>query len=80
VRLIGSIDAAGRRAVGYRWFNSLPAAQAAQCLVDAGMGPDPAAGLARRRPRAEGWPGAMPGTAASYQALITMLEGKPGLC
>jgi allantoicase len=26
VRLIGSIEAKARRAAGYRWFNSLPAA------------------------------------------------------
>jgi allantoicase len=78
VRLIGSIDPAARRAAGYRWFNSLPAAQAVRCLTDAGTEPDLAAGLAGRRPLAEGWPDATPGPAASYQPLITMLEGKPG--
>ena len=80
VRLIGSIDPAARRAAGYRWFNSLPAAQAVQCLTDAGLEPDLAADLAGRRPLTEGWPDGMPHAAASYQALITMLEGKPGLC
>jgi allantoicase len=78
VRLIGRIDPAARRAAGYRWFNALPAAQAVQCLTDAGIEPDLAAGIARQRPLAEGWPGAMPGPAASYQALITMLEGESG--
>jgi len=79
VRLIGSIDPAARRAAGYRWFNSLPAAQVVPCLTEAGMEPDLAAGVAGRRPLAEGWPDGMPGPAASYQALITMLEGRPGL-
>jgi allantoicase len=76
VRLIGRIDAAARRAAGYRWFNSLPAAQAAQCLAAAGMDPDLAVGVAARRPLAEGWPHDMPGTGPGYQALITMLEGR----
>jgi allantoicase len=78
VRLIGSIDAAARRAAGYRWFNSLPAAQVVRCLTGAGVEPDLAAGMAGRRPLAEGWPNGMPGPAAGYQALITTLEGKPG--
>jgi len=77
VRLIGSIDAAARRAAGYRWFNSLPAAQAGQCLADAGVEPDLAAGLAGRRPLTESWPDGMPAAAASYQTLIAMLEGEP---
>jgi allantoicase len=77
VRLIGSIDAAARRAAGYRWFNALPASQAVQCLTAAGMEPHLAADVARRRPLAEGWPEGMP-DAARYQALISMLEGKPG--
>jgi allantoicase len=78
VRLFGRIDPAARRAAGYRWFNSLPTAQAVRCLTDAGLEPGLAAALAGRRPLAEGWPDAMPGPAASYQALVTMFEGKPG--
>jgi hypothetical protein len=78
VRLIGSIDPAARRTAGYRWFNSLPTAQAVRCLTDAGMEPDLATRLAGRRPLAEGWPDDTPGPAAPYQALITMLEGEPG--
>jgi hypothetical protein len=39
-----------RRAAGYRWFNSLPAAQAVQCLVDAGLDATAAADLGRQRP------------------------------
>ena len=82
VRLIGSIDPEARRAAGYRWFNSLPAAQARQCLAGAGMGPDLAADLARRRPLAADWLNDMrgiadDGTSASYQALTRMLDGKP---
>ena len=42
------------------------------------MEPGLAADLAGRRPLAEGWPDGMPGPAALYRALITMLEGKPG--
>ena len=78
MRLIGSIDPAARRAAGYQWFNSLPAAQAVRCLTDAGLEPDLATRLAGRRPPAEGWPDEIPEPAASYQALITMLEGEPG--
>ena len=78
VRLIGSIDPAARRAAGYRWFNALPAAQAVQCLTDAGTEPDLAADLAGRRPLAEGWPDDTPDPATRYQPLITMLDGKPG--
>jgi allantoicase len=78
VRLFGRIDPAARRAAGYRWFNSLPTAQAVRCLTDAGLEPGLAAALAGRGPLAEGWPDAMPGPAASYQALVTMFEGKPG--
>jgi allantoicase len=80
VRLIGRIDPAARRAAGYRWFNSLPAAQAVRCLTDAGMDPGLAAAAAGRRPLAEGWPEDMPGPAASYQPLLAMLDGQPGLC
>jgi hypothetical protein len=41
------------------------------------MEPDLAVGVATRRPLAEGWPDDMPGAAASYQALIAILDGKP---
>src|SRR6202035_3855469 len=55
VRLIGSIEANARRAVGYRWFDSLPAAQAVQCLVETGISPDLAVEIERQRPLNEGW-------------------------
>lgn len=84
VRLIGSIDPNARRAAGYRWLNSLPAAQAEQCLVEAGMTPDLAKEIERQRPLNEDWP---PGrqrhladdsTTISYRAFARMIEGKAG--
>jgi allantoicase len=50
VRLIGSIEPEARRAAGYRWFNSLPAAQAVQCLLGSGLDPGLAAEIAGQRP------------------------------
>ncbi len=76
VRLIGRIDAAARRAAGYRWFNSLPAVQAVQCLADTGLPADLAADLVARRPLAEGWLSARRGPAASYQPLVSLLDGE----
>jgi allantoicase len=83
VRLIGSMDPGARKAAGYRWFNSLPAAQAVHCLTAAGMAPDLAGELAGRRPLGEAWLTEMrdmgtDGIAASYQPLIRMLEGGQG--
>ena len=79
VRLIGSIDAEARRAAGYVWFNSLPAAQAVACLIGAGIEPDLAAAIDRERPLAQGWmrdrPGGDDATAASYRAVTSMIEG-----
>jgi allantoicase len=68
VRLIGRLTREARRAAGYRWFNSLPAAQAVQCLVAAGLDPSAAADLAGRGPLTEG-------AAAGHQALTALLEG-----
>jgi allantoicase len=83
VRLVGSIGAGARRAAGYRWFNSLPAAQAVECLVAAGLRPELAGEAARRRPLAGNWPEDLPGIADggdadSYRAIIRMLEGAAG--
>jgi allantoicase len=80
VRLIGSIEADARRAAGYRWFNSLPAEQAVQCLVETGMSPGLAAEIERQRPLNEGWlseQGQLAGdnTAVRYRALASMIEG-----
>jgi allantoicase len=81
VRLIGSIDAEARRAAGYRWFNSLPAAQALQCLLQTGMTPDLATEIERQRPLNEGWllseQRHLAGdSAVSYRALASMIEGE----
>jgi allantoicase len=82
VRLIGSIEPKARRAAGYLWFNSLPTAQAVQCLVETGMSPDLATEVERHRPLNEGWllseqrHLADDGTAISYRALASMIEGK----
>jgi allantoicase len=81
VRLIGSIEATARRAAGYRWFNSLPAAQAVRCLVETGMSPDLATDLERQRPLNEGsllseQPHVADDGTTSYRALASMVEGK----
>ena len=68
VRLTGRLTREARRASGYRWFNSLPAAQAVQCLVAAGLDPSAAAALAARGPLTEG-------ATAGHQALTALLEG-----
>ena len=71
VRLIGHLTPQARRAAGLRWFNSLPAPQAIQCLTAAGIDPDRAADLAARRPLTEGT------VAVGHPALASMLEGQP---
>jgi len=81
VRLIGSIEAKARRAAGYQWFNSLPAAQAVQCLAETGMSPDLVTEIERQRPLNEGWllsecHLADDSTTISYRALASMIEGK----
>jgi allantoicase len=82
VRLIGSIEADARRAAGYRWFNSLPAAQAVQCLVETGISPDLAIEIERQRPLNGGWLPSEPchladdSTTISYRAFASMIEGK----
>jgi allantoicase len=53
VRLIGAIDQDARRTAGYRWFNALPANQAALCLTNAGLPAELAATVAARRPLSE---------------------------
>ncbi len=71
MRLIGHLTPQARRAAGHRWFNSLPAPQAIQCLTAAGIDPDRAADLAARRPLTEGT------VTVSHPALASMLEGHP---
>jgi allantoicase len=82
VRAIGSIDPTARRAAGYRWFNALPASQAATVLVADGVSADAAAELTSMRPFHESWlrsagqnlP-AQGGTTA-YASLVSILEGR----
>src|SRR5215470_7931157 len=82
VRLIGSVEANARRAAGYQWFNSLPTAQAVQCLVETGMSPDLATEIDGQRPLNEGWllseqrHLADDSTAISFRALASMIEGE----
>jgi allantoicase len=80
VRLIGAVDPAARRAAGYRWFNALPASQAAQCLTDAGLEADLAAAISHQRPVSEQWLSAnAPSWAAQDLAVMTgMLDGRRG--
>src|SRR3989454_5996414 len=55
VRVMGSIEPAARRLAGYRWFNSLPANQAAACFVAAGLPADVAHHVIGLRPLRETW-------------------------
>ena len=68
VRLIGRLTPAARRAAGYRWFNSLPAPHAVQCLRQAGLTSQDAADLAGQRPLPEDRP-------AVHEVLIGLLGG-----
>jgi len=71
VRAIGSIDQAARRLAGYRWFNTLPAAQAAVVLVAEGIPADDAAELVGGRPLGMSRRGE-----ADHGALLAILEGR----
>ena len=78
VRLIGTIDRDARRAAGYRWFNQLPAGQAARCLTGAGVPAALAASVVAQRPLAEGWLSGQrpaPADAAGIAILAGLLEG-----
>jgi hypothetical protein len=50
LRVIATPDAAGRRALGLAWWNTLPAAQLSGILTAAGVPAPEADGLVRRRP------------------------------
>jgi allantoicase len=69
LRLIGHLTPQARRVAGYRWFNSLPAPQAIQCLTNAGLSPDRAAQLTGQRP--------LTSDATRDPSLTSMLEGHP---
>ncbi|MGW6916067.1 allantoicase [Kitasatospora sp. NPDC054939] len=53
LRLTGRLTEAGRAALALRWFNAVPAAQAAAALAEAGLTTDEAAALAAARPLAD---------------------------
>ena len=78
IRLLGAIDQGARRAAGYRWFNALPANQAAQCLTDARLPADRAATVAAQRPLSERWLSERVNStdAANIAILAGMLEGR----
>lgn len=78
VRLIGTIDQDARRTAGHRWFNALPANQAAQCLIDAGLPAELAATVAAQRPLSEHWLSEQvkSANAADISILAGMLEGR----
>jgi allantoicase len=82
VRVIGGITPAARRRAGYRWLNSLPPGQAAQCLADAGLAPELAASVAGRRPLTSEWlarPGHELLADGDLAALAAVLNGdEPG--
>ena len=82
MRLLGSITAEARRAAGYRWFNSLPAPQAIDCLATAGIPVTLATEIAGQRPLLANQPaglhtGTGDGGADAYRLLAGMLEGNP---
>ncbi|MFE9808166.1 allantoicase [Streptomyces sp. NPDC005548] len=54
LRVLGSVEAAARRALALRWFNSLPAGQAQAVLTAAGTAADASAAITDRRPLGEG--------------------------
>jgi allantoicase len=80
VRLIGTIDQDARRLAGHRWFNTLPANQAAQCLTDAGLSAQLAARVSAQRPMSEHWLSEQMNStnAADIAILADMLEGRDG--
>ncbi len=55
LRVIGRISPAARLDAGYRWFNSLPASQAGECLSAAGLPDDLASSVPGLRPLGTGW-------------------------
>ncbi|WP_395293453.1 allantoicase [Kitasatospora hibisci] len=53
LRLTGRLTEAGRAALALRWFNAVPAAEAAAALAEAGLSADEAAALTAARPLAD---------------------------
>ncbi|WP_371784501.1 allantoicase [Streptosporangium subroseum] len=52
IRLVGTVEPSARRDAGLRWFNALPADQAAHCLAEAGVSEPGIARLLAARPLA----------------------------
>ncbi|MEV6859453.1 allantoicase [Streptosporangium subroseum] len=52
IRLVGTVEPSARRDAGLRWFNTLPADQAAYCLAEAGVSEPDIARLLAARPLA----------------------------
>ncbi|WP_329578331.1 allantoicase [Kitasatospora sp. NBC_01250] len=65
LRLTGRLTEAGRAALALRWFNALPAGEAAQALTEAGLTAAEAAELAAARPLAA--PAAVTGAVAALR-------------
>jgi hypothetical protein len=61
LRVIATPDAAGRRALGIAWWNTLPASQLSGILAAAGLPAPTVDDLVRRRPLTDG---AVPGSVA----------------
>ena len=53
LRLVGRLTESGRAALALRWLNTLPAAEAAQALAEAGLTADEATALTAARPLAD---------------------------
>jgi allantoicase len=69
LRLTGRLTEAGRAALALRWFNAVPAAEAATALAEAGLTTDEAAALAAARPLAD---------AAATTAAVAALQPADG--
>ncbi|MEU4114370.1 allantoicase [Kitasatospora sp. NPDC028055] len=72
LRLTGRLTEAGRAALALRWFNAVPAAEAAAALVDAGLDAEEAAALAAARPLAD------PAAATAAVAGLQPADGPDG--
>jgi len=75
VKVWGAVDPAARREAGYRWFNTLPAGQAAHVLRELGGSAELAGRLTAARPLAGETIGSLDGDPAVLSALRTMLDG-----
>ncbi|MEV7026896.1 allantoicase, partial [Kitasatospora sp. NPDC093558] len=72
LRLTGRLTEAGRAALALRWFNAVPAAEAATALTEAGLSADEAAALTAARPLAD------PAAATAAVAALQPADGPDG--